>query len=129
MTFKNRKYSLFMMRKFTTTPKSSMKMLQSKLEKCKNSFVLWVTVPSMCNPFILFRLEKHYCRNKVKLVTVVRILPKSLLMRDSALVERVPGELGGYPKSGGRKNPHMGISWGPKKLIWVYFGEDGGGVL
>ena len=41
----------------------------------------------------------------------------------------VPGELGGYPKSGGRKNPHMGISWGPKKLIWVYFGEDGGGVL
>ena len=49
-------------------------------------------------------------------------------MQTAALAE-VPGELGGYPKSGGRKNPHMGISWGPKKLIWVYFGGDGGGVL
>ena len=39
----------------------------------------------------------------------------------------VPGELGGYPEGGARKNPHMGISWGPKKLIWVYFGGDGGG--
>ena len=41
----------------------------------------------------------------------------------------VPGELGGYPKSGGRKNAHMGISWRPKKVIWVYLGRDAGGVF
>ena len=39
---------------------------------------------------------------------------------------RVPGGLGGCPKSGGRKNPHMGIYLKPEYLVGVYF--LGGGV-
>ena len=43
--------------------------------------------------------------------------PRSLIRDRSSIMDT---RVGGYPKSGGRKNPHMGISWGPKKLIWVY---------